>query len=200
MMFICWLPFSIYVTFSLAAYKDFPNTRQSLFSLLNFCFLGILVFLEQLVLIEFFISIILAELVSISLAVSYFFLFKKGLNDQSATDLFGKKGAILLAIFFTAIIYPYLGEAIIYIQSYGASIYLLIAFFMTLVLGSMRQIKSIEALVNKRNKNPDAVYQEMETALDRTRPMNFDTKVLLISLGVWFLGIGAIWTVYVHNA
>ncbi|MFT4600222.1 MAG: hypothetical protein ACI857_000396 [Arenicella sp.] len=196
---ICWLPFVIYAAFSMAGMKDFPNVKQSLFSILNFSFLGVLVFLEQLILIEFFISIVLAELVSVSIAISYFFLFKKGLNDQTAKEIFGKKKAILGAVFFTAIIYPYLGEAFIYLNNYEASIYMLLAFLITLAFGTIRQIKSMEAMVNKRNKDPKAVEEELAKALDRSRPMDLDTKVILISLGLWFVGIGGIW-VYVHNA
>ncbi|MFT4600223.1 MAG: hypothetical protein ACI857_000397 [Arenicella sp.] len=200
LMFICWLPFLIHTLFSLAGMKEFPNVRQSLFSVLNFCLFGTLVFLNQLILIEFFISMVLAEVVAISMAISYFFLFKKGLNDRTAKELFGKKGAILGAIFFTAIIYPYIGEAYIYLDNNEASIYMLLAFAVTLSFGFIRQVKSIEALVNRRNKDPKAVEEELAKALDQTQPMDLDTKIILISLGLWWAGIGAIWVVYVHNA
>ena len=199
-MFVCWLPFVIYGTFSIAGLKEFPNLKQSIYSLLNFCLLGVLVFFDQLVLIEFFLSIILAELVSIAAAISYFFLFKTGLNGLSAKDYYGKKGAILGAIFFTAIIYPYIGEAVIYIQNNEASIYMLLAFLITFIFGLVRQIKSIEALVNKRNEKPNDINKELEKAFDRNEPMDLDTKIILISLGLWFVGIGAIWVIYVHNA
>lgn len=200
MFWICWLPFCIYVAFSLAGFKEFPNPKQSLLSVLNFALLGVFVGMKQLILIEFFISTLLAELVAISFAISYFFLFKKGLKDQSAKDIFGKKGAILLAIFFSAIIYPYLGDAIIYIKSNGATVLMIIAFFSTLMLGIRRQIKSIEALVKKKNQNAESVDDDLVNALDKSKPMDFDTKVILISLGLWFFGIGTIWAIYVNNA
>lgn len=200
MFYICWLPFCIYIAFSLAGFKEFPNAKQSLYSVLNFCFLGALLALNQMIPLEFFLSIILAELVAVSFAISYFFLFKKGLNDVSAKDIFGQKGAILLAVFFTGIIYPYIADAFIYIQDNGASVYLILAFTTTVILGAIRQIKSIEALVKKKNENPKSKEKALEEALDRSKPMDFDTKVILISLGLWFLGIGTIWAIYVNNA
>ena len=152
------------------------------------------------ILIEFFLSVILAELVSVAIAISYIFLFKKGLNNVRAQELFGKKGAVALALFFTAINYPYICEAIVYINQNEASIYMLIAFVFTLLFGSMRHIKSLGALVKKRNEDPDAVSKELEKAFDKSQPMDLDTKVILITLGLWFFGIGAIWAIYVHNA
>jgi hypothetical protein len=200
MFFICWLPYCIYLALNLANFKEFPDFKQSIYSILNICFLVLLLALDKLILIEFFLSTALAELVAVSITISYFFLFKKGLNDQTAMQLFGKKGAILLAIFFTAISYPYMGEAGIYITQNGASIYMFIAFTFTLFFGVIRQIKSLSALVAKRNKNPELVAKEFDIALARSKPMDFDTKVFLISIGLWFLGVGAIWVVYVRNA
>lgn len=200
MMWICWLPFSIYLVFNLASFKEFPDFRKSLFSVLNLVFLLLLLAFDKLLLIEFFLSTILAELVAISIAISYFFLFKKGLNGIKARDLFGKRGAILMAIFFTAITYPYIGDAVLYIQDNGLSGYLLFAFLLTLFFGTMRQINSLSALIARRNEQPELVQQELKKALDSSNGLDFDTKALLISLGLWFLGIGAVWVVYSYNA
>lgn len=200
MMWICWLPFCIYLVFNLASFKELPSFKQSIFSILNIFFLSALVALNRLSLIEFFLSTILAELVAISIAISYFFLFKKGLNDMTAKELFGEKSAILMAIVFTIIIYPYIGEAVIYIGNEGLNIYLITSFILTLIFGVTRQIKSIGALVARRNKNPELVWKELDKALDQSQPMDFDTRFLLISLGLWFVGIGAIWAVYSYNA
>ena len=197
---ICWLPFIIYTVFNLANYQEFPNLKQSIYSLLNLSFLGVLVFLDKLILLEFFFCTILAELVAISIAISYFFLFKKGLNDMSAKDLFGKKGAALLALFFSTICYPYIGEAAIYLDVNGLNIYMIIGFVFTLFVSVIRQIKSMTALVNKRNKNPEKVYEDLEEALKPNQPMTADTRVILFSLAAWFLGVGAIYVVFVHNA
>lgn len=197
---ICWLPFSIYTVFGLANLKEFPNLKQSLYSILNLVFLGVLIYLEKLILIEFFLSTILAEMVAISLAISYFFLFGKGLNDVKASDLFGKKQAAFLAVLFTALIYPYIGEMIIYIESTSVSIFLVVAFAFTLIFGVIRQVKSIQALVERKNKNPEKVDKELEEALKGGKPLDFDAKVILINLALWFFGIGTIWAIYVHNA
>ena len=200
MMLICWLPFCIAVVFNLAGYKEFPSFKQSAFSLLNISFLIVLLFLDKLILVEFFLSTILAELVAISVAVSFFFLFKKGINDKTAIELFGKKQAIMLAIFFTALTYPYIGEAVIYVGENDFNIYMLISFAFTLFFGVNRQIKSISAIVARRNKSPELIEKELDRAFDRSQPMDFETRFLLISLGLWFFGVGAIWVVYSYNA
>ena len=200
MMWICWLPFSVYLVFNLAIFKEVLGVKESVHSILNIFFLVALIVLDRLSLIEFFLSTILAELVAGSVTISYFFLFKKGLDGMRATDLFGKKGAILWAIFFTFIIYPYIGEAVIYIGNEGLNIYLVTSFVLTLIFGVTRQVKSMSVLVATRNKNPELVSNELAKALDKSQPMDLDTRILLFSLGLWFLGVGAIWVVYSYNA
>lgn len=200
MFVICWLPFCINIVFNLASFKEFPDFKQSLWSIFNICFLVLLFAMGKLVPVEFFLSTILGEVVAISLAISYFFLFGRGMKDQKAKEIFGKTGAIILAVLFTAMSYPYIGEAVIYIKKKGFNPYMLMAFTLTLFFGVVRQIKSIRALVARRNQNPDQVDKDLEKALDQSQPMDFDTKVILISIGCWFVGIGAVWAVYSLNA
>ena len=60
--------------------------------------------------------------------ISYFILFKKGLNDLRTIELYGKKGVIIGVVFFAVINYPYIGEVAIYFGEKGLNIYVILTF------------------------------------------------------------------------
>ena len=179
--------------------KLFSNPKSSLLSILHFFILLILVLLGHLEIQEFLLASIIGESVATSLAILYFFIFKKGIDGKSAWKSFGAFTVILISIFFIGTIYPFFGEWILFIQSSDPGILMWIAFATTLTIGIMRKANTLGAIMLKKKKDPNYDHEkEIQKAMDSKTPMPDESKVMLIGLGLWFVGLGILFGIYAN--
>ncbi len=196
---VCWLSMVVNMTFVLETYKVTFTTKNSLFSLFNLFAFGGLAYFGYISVEGFLLSVIIGENAAMILAIIYAFLFKKGINNDSAWNTFGVGGTIGFILLFLAAIYPYLGEWILYLNA-NAELMVILGAIFSFILNINRKIKTLENTTNRRKNNPKYdIDKQLERAMD-TKNMMPEAVHIIVSLGIWFIGLGILYAIYVSNA
>jgi hypothetical protein len=196
---VCWLSMAINMTFSLETYNTTLTTKNSLISILNLLLFGSFAVLGYISIEGFLLSIIIGENTALIIAIIYAFIFRKGVNSENSWKTFGVRGTIGFIILFTATIYPYLGEWIIYLTD-NVEVVVIVGAIISFVVNISRKIKTLDQIMERRRKmDLGSIGDQLEKAKD-TSKMSAAAINILVSLGIWFFGVGVIYAIYVHNA
>ncbi|MCT4581178.1 MAG: hypothetical protein N4A35_07150 [Flavobacteriales bacterium] len=201
--FVCWLGYIIHITFSMARFKDLASLRWSLLSIANLIFFGAKVALGDITLQEFSISILLSEVGAQLFGIIYLFLFTEGINGKSAWDTFGTGGTLFFVLLFVAINYPILGETVLFIKSSNMNVSVLIFFIITFIFDVKKSIESITAITEKRKAKVETINKDIDNALEggkSFKELGYEAQTIILTLGVWFLGIGSVYVIYIMLA
>jgi hypothetical protein len=196
---VCWLSMVINMSFVLETYQAIFTTKNSLLSILSLLLFGGLALFELISIEGFLLGVIISENAALLMAIVYAFLFKKGMNDENAWNTFGTKSTIGLVLLFLVTIYPYIGEWIVYLIA-NAEVLVILGAVINFIVNIKRKSEVLQSITNRRKKDPKyAIDKQLERAFNTTKLMPAAVNII-VSLGIWFFGVGIIYAVFVHNA
>lgn len=195
---VCWLSMAINMTFALETYETILTTKNSLLSIGNLLFFGALAVAGIISIEGFLLSIIIGENTALIIAIIYAFIFNKGVNAEGAWKSFGVRGTIGFILLFTATIYPYLGEWILYLMD-NFEVVVVLGALMSFVVNVSRKVKTLDRITEGKRNGPSLKFSEQVANARDTSNMSMATINILVSLGIWFFGVGIIYAIYVHN-
>lgn len=143
---------------------------------------------------------IIGESGALIIAIIYGFLVKEGINNKTAWKTFGIGGAIGFVLLFAATIYPYIGEWILYLTQNEVDFIVLGGAFTSFIINIVRKVRLVDQVARRHRNDPNkTVGKQLEKATD-TKNLQGTTVHILVSLGIWFFGLGTLHAVFVSTA
>ena len=188
---VCWLSMVVNMSFVLETFNQVFTKKNSLLSVFNLLLFGILAITGFISMEGFLLSIIIGENGALILAIIYAFIFKKGVNNKTAWKTFGIGGTIAFILLFVGAIYPYLGEWILYLTESDMEAIVILGALTSFLINISRKIKNIEG-TRKRNGSK-VLVDKKRGPITNSSKFSPIAKHILISIGLWFFGLGTIY-------
>jgi uncharacterized membrane protein len=165
--------------------------------LLNLSLLIGLTFTNYVPLKELALIFLIAESSALCLALMYFLVFKKGVDEETSWKSLGAFTVVLILTLFIATLFPFFAEWLLYYKQNGTSWLTWLGIITTLLLEVRRKTITLSHIQANAKKSPEERIKNKSTAdLLNQSKLPDESFIILIGLGLWFIGLGILYGVF----